>query len=292
MFQRLLFCTDLSDGVYRLVNFVPSLAAAGVKQIVFLHSVPYLESGTVPREDTEKINQARERLGPALNNPSVGIEVKLEVVSGRPTDSILRAAKTHQVDLIVLGMPMHNQLKETLFGSTTVGLCQKAPIPLMIFRPQLISAYTSEELDLRCRHLFRCLLIPYDGTDTAKFLVEQIKGVAANRPENSLERCYLCWVVEDVNRQGLPKDYQVEPARKVLESLKAELEGLNLNVDVEVRQGDVISEILDAALIDDVSAIAISSGSLGKFQELSIPSFARELLHRSWHPIIYFPQDN
>ncbi len=57
----------------------------------------------------------------------------------------------------------------------------------------------------------------------------------------------------------------------------------------EVRQGDVLTEILEAALMDDVSAIATSSKSLGKLQELSDPSFTRELLHRSWHPIIYFP---
>ncbi|UBF27304.1 universal stress protein [Kovacikia minuta CCNUW1] len=288
MFQRLLFCTDLSDGVYRLVNFIPSLAATGAKQIVFLHSVPFLE-GSIPREDTEKINQAREQLEPALKHSSATVEVKVEVVSGRAMDTILRAAKTHQTDLVVLGMPIHGQLKERLFGSTTVGLCQKTPIPLMVLRPQLISTYTSEELELRCQHLFRWLLIPYDGSDSARYLVEQVKRYAANRPEHSLERCNLCWVVEDVNRRGLPADYQVEPAQKALVPVKAELESLGLQVKTEVRQGDSIVEVLNAALMDDVSAIAIASKSLGKLQELSVASFTRELLNRCWHPIIYFP---
>jgi nucleotide-binding universal stress UspA family protein len=289
MFQRLLFCTDLSDGVHRLVNFVPSLAATGAKQIVFLHSVPFLESGAVPREDTEKINQAHEQLAPALRDLPAGVEVKVEVASGHTTNNILRIAKAHQIDLIVLGMATHNQLKERLFGSTTVGLCQKTPIPLMILRPQLISTYTSEELDLRCQHLFRWLLIPYDGSATAKHLIERVKQLAADRTKNSLERCHLCWVVEDVNRRGLPRDYQVEPAQKALAEVKAELEALDLEVKAEVRQGDSIVEILEAALLADVSAIVASSKSLGNLQELSIPSFTRELLHRSWHPIIYFP---
>jgi nucleotide-binding universal stress UspA family protein len=160
----------------------------------------------------------------------------------------------------------------------------------MIVRPQLISTYTSEELELRCRHLFRNLLIPYDGTDTARYLVEQIKSRAAERPSNSLQQCHLCWVVDDVTRRGLPKDYQVEPAMKELNEVKAGLESINLSVEpTEVRQGDSIVEILDAAQMADVSAIAVTSSSLGKPQEWSIPSFTRELLHRSWHPIIYFP---
>jgi nucleotide-binding universal stress UspA family protein len=289
MFQRLLLCTDLSDGIHRLVQFIPSLAGTGAKQIIFLHSVPFLESEAVPREDTEKINQAREQLAPALRNLPAGLEVKVEVASGRVINNILRVAKAHQVDLIVLGMATHNQLKERLFGSTTVGLCQKTPIPLMILRPQLISAYTSEELDLRCQHLFRWLLIPYDGSTTAKYLIEQVKRCATNRSKDSLERCHLCWVVEDVNRRGLPRDYQVEPAQKALAGIKTELEALDLKVEAEVRQGDSVVEILEAALMADVSAIAASSGSLGNLQELSVPSFTRELLHRSWHPIIYFP---
>ncbi|NEO51139.1 MAG: universal stress protein, partial [Moorea sp. SIO4A3] len=35
MFQHCLICTDFSDGLYRLVEFVPSLAAGGLKKIIF-----------------------------------------------------------------------------------------------------------------------------------------------------------------------------------------------------------------------------------------------------------------
>ncbi len=166
------------------------------------------------QEDTEKINHAHSVLAPALQNALAGVNVKVDVVSGRTIDSILRAAKTHQSDLIVLGMSVQSQLKQSLFGSTAVDLCQKAPVPLMILRPQLLSTYTAEELDLRCRHLFRWLLIPYDASDAARYLLERVKNFAQHRPGNSVARCNLCWVVDDVHRRELPKDYQVEPAQK------------------------------------------------------------------------------
>ncbi|MCL6433163.1 MAG: universal stress protein [Leptolyngbyaceae cyanobacterium HOT.MB2.61] len=289
MFQRLLFCTDFSDGVHRLAGFVPHLAKTGAKQIVFLHVVP-LEGGTIPRVDQAAVDRARERLSVALQNVPAGVDVKVQVESGRPSDLILQTAGNLGTDLIILGMPFRGRITEKLFGGTAIRVCERTTIPVMTLRPQLLSTYTSEELELRCQHLFRHLLIPYDGSEPSKYLVEQIKKRATDRPANSLQQCHLCWVVEDVTRRGLPKDYQVEPARKELAGVKAELESINLMVEpIEVRQGDPIVEILEAAQMADVSAIAITSGSMGKFQELSIPSFTRELLHRSWHPILYFP---
>jgi hypothetical protein len=47
--------------------------------------------------------------------------------------------------------------------------------------------------------------------------------------------------------------------------------------------------VLAMAQEHDVSAIAIASSTLGKLIELSSPSFAGEILRRSWHPVVYFP---
>ncbi|MFM8299944.1 MAG: universal stress protein, partial [Microcystis aeruginosa] len=40
MFERALICTDLFDGLHRLVHCVPHLALSGLKQVIFLHSIP------------------------------------------------------------------------------------------------------------------------------------------------------------------------------------------------------------------------------------------------------------
>lgn len=290
MFHRLLVCTEFSDGVDRLAYFTPSLAKAGVEQIVFLHSVPLREGEGIPRVDSEKVAQARKMLEAATHDAPTDVDVKVEVESGRPIDTILKTATRYQTDLIILGMPIRTLLTEKLFGSTTMGLCQRITVPLMILRPQLISTYTSEELSLRCQHLFRYLLIPYDGSDSANYLIDRIKTIAQNGPTQSLERLHLCWVVDDVGRRGVPRDYQIDAARESLASVKADLDPLNVFINpIEVRQGNAVVEVLESAKMSDVSAIAVSSGSLGKILEWSSPSFAGELLRRSWHPLIYFP---
>lgn len=288
MFQRPIICTDCSDGLQRFTAFVPQLAAGGVQQIVFFHNLPFREVGGIPRVDTERTEQAHQQLESALQQVPEGIEVKVEVQSGKLVDNLLKVAKTYQADVFVLGMASRNILNQKLFGSTTVELSQRTKTPILALRPQLISAYTSEELALRCQHLFRYLLIPYDGSDTSSYLLQQIKQYASNRPASSLECCLLCWVVDDTGRRELDKEHRMQLAQQKLTAAKAELEHLQLRVDVELRRGEPVVELLEAAQYHDISAIAIASNNLGKIWELPIASFTGEVLRRSWHPVLFF----
>ena len=291
MFQRALICTDLEDGLHRLVDFVPSLAQSGLNQITFLHTTALLTDREIPRPNQEKVNQANVKLSKALDNCPEGVDVKIDIQSGRPVDHIFKAIKTHQPDILILGTENRSQLTEKLFGSTTVELCKRLDIPVMILRPQLVSTYTVEELKLRCQNLFRYFLIPYDDSKSAKSLVQRVKSLAADRPQNSLQEALLVWVVDKVTRRSLKSvtQYQIQDAEKKLAEVKSSLADLGLKINTVVKQGEGIPEILSAGMDYDISGITISSNSFGKLAEWSSPSFAGQLLRQSWHPVIYFP---
>lgn len=290
MFKRVLIGTDLKDGLYRFAQFIPSLAASGLKQIVFLHTVPFTEEATVPRENTKKIDAAKAKLAAALDAIPEGVEVKVEVVSANSPDrKLIEVAKREQSDLIILGSDTRSLLAEKAFGSTSIRLCEDNPIPLMILRPQLISTYTREELSLRSQHLFRYLLIPYDGSESSQYLLQRLKAYAQNRPENSLQQCLLLHVLEDKGRKELQKEDRIASARQELERVKAELETLGLEVKTEVRQGEPLIEALEMAIEEDISAIATGSAKTNKFLQFSVPSLGYEFVRRSWFPVIYFP---
>lgn len=292
MFERCLICTDFSDGLYRFTEFVSSLATGGIKHLVFVHTVPIWDEGGIPRVDDEAIASSRQRLQQLIKNVPQGIEVKVEVPSGRPLDTIPKIAKAEKADLIVIGTPPQSILQERLFGSTATALLKACVTPLLILRPQLISTYTCEELDLRSQHLFRCLLIPYNGSNASKYLLQRIKQYAQKRSENTLEECVLMWIVDDAGRREIPKDYQLKEAQEQLNKVKTELEELGLEVNTEVRLGNPYEQILDAALVRDITAIAIASDHIRKIIEFPVRSFAGELMRRSWHPILFFPPQN
>jgi nucleotide-binding universal stress UspA family protein len=289
MFQRLLICTDFLDGLNRLVNFVDDLAIAGIKQIVFLHVVPLSDSGAISRPDEEKIARAQKQLSVALTQIPAGVEVKVEVQSGQAVDTILRVAKTYGTEVIMLGTQSRTLLTEKILGSTLADLSRRTTIPLLVLRPQLISTYRVKELQLRCRHLFQYLLLPYDGSHPAQYMIKRMQQYGQNSSNLVVERCLVCWVVRDGGRRELPENYLVEQAQAALIPVKAELEKLNMQVAVAVRQGEPIHEILAVAEAEDISAIALSADTLSQRLEWFISSFAGELLRRSWHPILFFP---
>jgi nucleotide-binding universal stress UspA family protein len=295
MFHKILICTDFQDNLQRLVRFVPSLARSGLQQIVFCHVVPLLEDRDIPKVDPAKIETARHRLSVALENVPPGVEVKVEVRSGRFVETVLQLVETYHSDLVLLGTQPRTLLNEQLFGSNTVALTQRLGIPLMSIRPPLISTYTCEELELRCEHLFRSLLIPYDGSDAGNALLERIEQYTQqytqNRSANSLHECVLVQVLNLAGqRREVRQDDAVATAHQQMEPMKARLEALGLNVNIEVRSGDPLTELLDVAQEFDITAIAIAARHFhNKLIDWSRPKFSAQVLRSSWHPVIFVP---
>ena len=288
MFQSCLICTDFTDGLYRLIDCVPSLAQCGLEKIVFFHSVPLWEEGEVARIDDEKVLQTKERLQQAVDNAPSEVDVQVEVLSGKPLDTIPRVLKKHSIDVIMTGTPIRSLLQEKFFGSTSAGLAKITSQPLNIIRPELITTYTREELSLRCQHLWRYLLIPYNDSKTARYLIDEIKKYAQDRPENSLKQCMLMSVVEDAGRKSFLTEQRVEEATSSLKSVKEELETLNIEVNTLVRVGNPLQEITTAALDFDISAIAIATDYRNSLLQWTVRSFANDVMRSSWFPVLLF----
>jgi len=288
MFQHCLICTDFSDSLHRLADFVPDLASSGAKRIVFLHTVSAWQGDRAIKVDEDKMLAAKERLSGALKSIPSGIEVKVEVLCGRPTEKILQTIKNYEIDVVFVGTSIRSLLEEKIFGSTSAELAKSAKVPLAVMRPQLITTYTREELSLRCQHLWRYLLIPYNDSEAARYSVEQIKALVQKNPEIAPKQAMLIWVVDDGGRQEVLTQSRLKTAKEKLENVKVQLEALGLEVNTEVRQGNPIHEILEAALYFDITAIAIATDPKPNLLSWAAPSCANEILRRSWFPVLYF----
>ncbi|MEM8804924.1 MAG: universal stress protein [Cyanobacteria bacterium P01_G01_bin.38] len=291
MFKQALICTDFEDGLQRLVHFVPGLATGGLEQIVFFHNVPLTPDREIPKVDTEKVEAAEQQLSIAQQGVPEGTMVGIEVQPGRTIANILESAKANGSDVIFLGMPTRTVLTERLFGSTTMGIAKQTNIPLMILRPQLVATYRESELTLRLQSLFEYLLLPYDDSRSAQYLIEQIKQQVQSTSNCKLKHCLLCWVIDDSIRKELRGANPISHAEAKLATAKAELEALGISVTTEVRQGDPQDEIFKSAEVNDITAIAVCSAKSSLLARFSAPSFTSKLLRSSWHPILHFPRE-
>ena len=288
MFKRVLICTDFTDSLQRLANFVPDLAKGGMEHIVFFHNVPLMTSREIPCVDEEKVSAARKVLASAKANVPEGTTVEIEIASGRAPENIIRATKKYKPDIIFSGMPTRSALNEKLFGSTTLGIADKVKVPILIMRPQLVSTYREAELSQRCQHLFEYLLLPYDDSDSSKKLITKLKEKMEANPGGALETCLLCWVVDAGGR--ISSSNPEKAAQAKLDKVKAELAGMGTEIKTEVRTGSPLEEILKSGEVHDISAIAVCSGKSSGLLKLTVPSFTTAVLRASWHPIIHFPR--
>ena len=104
-----------------------------------------------------------------------------------------------------------------------------------------------------------------------------------------LERVRLLWVIDDNVRRELHGDRPMQQAQQELDKIQAELAALNLVVTTTIVEGNPLAEILKAAEIHDIGAIATCSRKIGGPLRWAVPSLTREILRESWHPVLFFP---
>jgi nucleotide-binding universal stress UspA family protein len=289
MFQRLLICTDLNDGLQRFVQCADAFAAAGVTQLSILYIKPIETTVGVPKLDAGEVETITQNIRGAAPTQTA-LQVDVVVKMGTVVDTILQTVAEQRSDLVVLGTASKNPLSESLFGSTTRALAQKTNVPLMIFRPPIIGMMTLEELKLRSQHLCRNLLVPYDGSEASVYLVDQIQQGTKVGGE-TVEECTLCFVQGENSKFVLDNpDAQMQIVEEKLAPAEAKLSQAGIRLARVVRSGNAATQILAAAQEADVSAIAIASNSLGKLVEWTTPSLTGELLRRSWYPVLFFPK--
>jgi len=65
----------------------------------------------------------------------VGVDVRCEVLAGRPADSILRFSKNHKIDLIIIGSRGLTKIRKMMaLGSVSRKISEESDCPIMIVR--------------------------------------------------------------------------------------------------------------------------------------------------------------
>ncbi len=137
--QRILIPTDFSDMALNAVNYGVELARRCNASITVMHSVqkpssppqgPVRDRSEITEEDQNNITlwQELEQLSEWIRGGRPEIEkVTQRMPSGLPGDEILKAVREEGSDLVVMGTKGEKGFSDTLMGTTTSNVIQKAP---------------------------------------------------------------------------------------------------------------------------------------------------------------------
>jgi nucleotide-binding universal stress UspA family protein len=130
LFSKVLVPTDFSGSAGDAWEFVKTIP--GIQEIVLLHIVDRAES----QQDIEGyVREAESRLGKMKNEfTGTGVEIKLSVGVGDPTEMILMAADNDDITLIAMSAFGLDWVSEMLLGSTTFTVVRRTKKPVLIIR--------------------------------------------------------------------------------------------------------------------------------------------------------------
>jgi nucleotide-binding universal stress UspA family protein len=142
-YKTVLFCTDFSENADYAFEFAYGIAKRDEGLLYILHVIPEnphrtLVDASATREDLERIeksieedldNKFREHYTKKIKN---GIRFETVTKFGRKDEEILKFAKEHKADLIVMGTHGRTGIGHVLFGRVAERVLRHSPFPVFI----------------------------------------------------------------------------------------------------------------------------------------------------------------
>jgi nucleotide-binding universal stress UspA family protein len=142
--NKILFPTDFSDRAMNAFHMASALARDHRAALTVLHvrempALPFAEFGAVPPPALPSREELMAKLA-KFELPDEGIAVEFVIADGEPGEEIVRVAKEHRCDLIVMGTHGRTGLSRLLMGSVAERVMRRAPCPVLTLKANLPAA--------------------------------------------------------------------------------------------------------------------------------------------------------
>lgn len=115
--------------------------------------------------------------GEYVEKANVQFETILETdeAAGMPDDVIIRTAKSHSADLVLMGTHGRNGFDRFVLGSVAEGVLRRSPVPVVVVRTpntEHHKCYTTADRSLKDE--FARILVPVDGSEYSTAALERV----------------------------------------------------------------------------------------------------------------------
>ncbi|MHB9285598.1 universal stress protein [Halobacteriales archaeon Cl-PHB] len=283
MFDRILFPTDGSEGAETVFDHVLDLAEAHDATVYVLNvadttrdSLSQIQGEVVDvleREGAQIVDDAADRARRR------NVDVRTDVVQGRPHEAILDNAIDRDVDLVVMPTQGRRGLERLLLGSTTERVLRRSDVPVLTVRPD----------DAAVAHPYENVLVPTDGSDCAGAALSVGTDLATSEGAG----LHLLSVVDVASlgadvRSDIQLDSLEKSAESILDSAEATATEAGVaSVERTLEYGTSVHEaILNYVEDNDVDVVVVGTHGRTGFDRYLLGSVAESLLRTSPVPVL------
>ncbi len=217
-----------------------------------------------------------------------GISVHTSVTTGIPSEEVLAAAKTDDMDLIVVGTKGKTGLEHVLLGSTAERIIRMAPCPVLAVPAERQRAEGGSG-DTNGPPVLERILVPIDFSDCSLDAVEYAVLVA-QRGKASIKLLHVLEPVSYGLDFTLLHETKREQMRRAiterLSSLVSAVTSAEVRAEFFIRGGLPADSILDAALTQPADMIVMGTHGRRGLSHTFFGSVAESVLRKARCPVL------
>ena len=291
MFARVLFPTDFSAYANAVLECLPDLKPAGLRQVVLLNVI---RESDVPLADTPVNAETLARIkwgveeGLHLAQHALegqGIATHARVEYGMPAREIARVADEERADLIVLGAQGQSLAQELLLGSTAFDVLRLSRVPVLVEKFDVVRELGHTKCRRVCQEMWQRVLHPTDFSDCANAAFNIVKRLKAA----GTEQVILLHVQDERTMQHRPTE-QIEAFDREdtarLERMKRDLALSGLDAKMILRQGTPFRETLKVADEGESSVIVLGLYGRSALEEVLAGGTFEKIVRQSRRPVL------
>lgn len=288
MLKKILLATDLSKASDAVLSCVEGLKLLGAEEFVLFYAlgVRHIESLKYTLKDLAEPELKRQMK--LLEDQ--GVNVKLEIAPGIPSEEINKYAEDKDISLIVIGTHGESASEHILFriGGVTSEILHHHKKPLLIIRTIPAEKNGEKCFEASCTDFRGKILFATDFSDNSyrafDYLKEIVK-VGANKV--TLFHVQDKSKIDKHLKDKLDEFNRIDKER--LDRMKKDLEeNGGSKIDTKVVYGIPTKEILEEAK-DDYTLIAMGSQGRGFFEEIFVGSVSHNVVRNANISVMLIP---
>lgn len=290
MFERVLFPTDFSSYANSVFLCLPELRTAGMRDVLLLSVVSSRQvplGHTLNQDILEEVKWSCEQQlkidRMALESQGLSARARLE--EGSPPEVIARVAREEGVNLIVMGAQGRSMVQELLLGSITHQTLRLSPVPVLVYKFDVVRQLGRVACRRVCARLFRRVLHPTDFSETAQAAFNVVKRLKSAGTEEII----LLHVQDARAMKHRPPEQLAEFDREDearLEKMRKALALKGLPARIFVRHGIPFEETLKLAEEEDVCLIVLGLRGRSLATKMLVGSTFENVVRQSRQPVL------
>lgn len=296
VFDHALVALDQSEASDIITDCLAHFEKYGTRKFTLFTSVSIPYPGGIVSTDEESYKNQLEEYKVKLESDNFDVETEVDFgINAYPPVKILEAAEKNDVDYIIIGNRGYNKFRELLLGSTATELLQRCPLPVYLVKLSVSGESALEDRKLfcvkSCRDSLQRILYPTDFSPTANRAFEVVKKLVTDQTEK-LDILH----VQASGRKGVDdpetlKGFDKEDT-EALKNLRDEFSKVSdAEVDIRIRYGSPVQQILESTDSDDSSMIIMGSQGRGYVSDLFLGGVSLQVIRKAHIPVLIIPAD-